>query len=114
MTINTSEASSRIRINTSNRRISNTSKVRINTSEASSMGYYEYNCSKKYLRFNVSFLYRLHQSVMPCIPDDFEQKTWDHLRRAVFAIQAGLPLPGYSLEELYQVFNYCFFFGLNN
>lgn len=52
-------------------------------------------------------LFSSYLSVKPTLPDNYQEKTWEKLQKAVVAIQLSKSIE-YSLEELYQaVENMC-------
>lgn len=53
------------------------------------------------------FCFFLVLAVKPTLPDNYQEKTWEKLQKAVVAIQTSKSIE-YSLEELYQaVENMC-------
>lgn len=57
-------------------------------------------------RFNFPF-FLSHFTVKPTLPENYQEKTWEKLQKAVVAIQTSKSIE-YSLEELYQaVENMC-------
>lgn len=58
------------------------------------------------MQYFYSFIFLL-LAVKPTLPDNYQEKTWEKLQKAVVAIQTSKSIE-YSLEELYQaVENMC-------
>lgn len=64
-------------------------------------------CTTFHLPYVFQLVFHFIIAVKPTLPDNYQEKTWEKLQKAVVAIQTSKSIE-YSLEELYQaVENMC-------